>query len=144
MEINNYMNIIDSRDVIADIEELETNIERINDEIEELKLEEDPLNNEKIESIQDEIKDLQEELDILTYLEDQAEPYCSNWPYGEILIKDSYFSEYAEELARDIGSISHDDSWPLNHIDWEEAVEELKSDYTQVDFDGEDYWIRSY
>ena len=122
MEINNYMNIIDSRDVIADIEELETNIERINDEIE----------------------DLQEELDILTYLEDQAEPYCSNWPYGEILIKDSYFSEYAEELARDIGSISHDDSWPLNHIDWEEAVEELKSDYTQVDFDGEDYWIRSY
>lgn len=66
-----------------------------------------------------------------------------DWEYGETLIRDSYFEDYARELAEDIGAISGDEKWPLNHIDWESAADELRQDYFSVDFDGVDYWIRS-
>ena len=143
MEINNCMDTIDSRDIIKRLEELESDVFILDDEIKELNLEEDDSNNEEIKDKQIEIEELQKELDILKYVQEQAEPYCSDWSFGETLIKDSYFPEYAEELARDIGAISYGDSWPLNCIDWEKATEQLKLDYIQVEFDEEYYWIRS-
>ena len=65
------------------------------------------------------------------------------WEHGITLIKDDYFVEYAEQLAEDIGVIDRNASWPLNHINWEFAAEELKYDYSSVEFDGEIYWYRS-
>jgi antirestriction protein len=67
----------------------------------------------------------------------------ADWEYGETLIRDSYFTEYARELAEDIGAVSSDASWPLYCIDWERAARELRMDYTSVDFDGVTYWGRS-
>jgi hypothetical protein len=58
------------------------------------------------------------------------------------LIRDSYFEDYARQLAEDIGAIDSKASWPNNHIDWEDATDALKQDYTEVDFDGVSYWIR--
>jgi len=66
-----------------------------------------------------------------------------DWPHGETLIRDSYFEDYARELAEDTGMIKGDEEWPLRHIDWEAAADELKQDYFSVDFDGVEYWIRS-
>lgn len=66
-----------------------------------------------------------------------------DWKYGETLIRDSHFQDYAEELADDIGALDRDFSWPRNHIDWEAAANELKEDYFSVEFDGETYWIRA-
>jgi len=66
-----------------------------------------------------------------------------DWEHGETLIRDSYFEEYAQELAEDTGMVKGDEGWPLNHIDWEAAADELKNDYFSVDFDGVEYWIRS-
>lgn len=66
----------------------------------------------------------------------------ADWQYGETLIRDSYFAEHAEELADDIGAIDKNASWPLTHIDWEAAAEELKQDYTSIEFDGVTYWAR--
>lgn len=63
--------------------------------------------------------------------------------HGESLIRDSYFEEYAEQLADDIGAIDRNAKWPVNCIDWEKAARELQYDYTEVDFDGEAYWIRA-
>jgi hypothetical protein len=57
-----------------------------------------------------------------------------------VLIRDSYLETYAKELAEGIGAISPDAVWPVNCIDWEKAVEQLKQDYTSVDFEGETYW----
>lgn len=62
------------------------------------------------------------------------------------LITDSYFEEYARELADDC--MSKEDrqrmeKWPFDCIDWKEAADELKMDYTSVSFDGQDWWIRS-
>lgn len=62
---------------------------------------------------------------------------------GATLIRDSYFEFYAQELAEDIGAIDHDATWPNNCIDWEYAARELQYDYSTVDFDGVNYWVRS-
>lgn len=83
-----------------------------------------------------------EELATLEKLAEEASGYAADWDYGETLIRGSYFQEYAQQLAEDIGAIDPDARWPNNCIDWERAASELQSDYTAVDFDGVTYWIR--
>lgn len=78
----------------------------------------------------------------LKELEEQAEGY-SDWQYGAQLIRESYFKDYAQQLAEDIGAVNADATWPNNCIDWDQAARELEVDYTQVDFDGVTYLIRS-
>lgn len=118
-EITNAEDIIDSRDVIERIEELE-------DMAEDGDLDEDGT---------DELKALQA-------LAKEAANYAPDWEHGEALIRESYFVEYAEQLAEDIGAINRDAPWPQSHIDWEAAARELRIDYTDVDFDGVTYLIR--
>ena len=115
-EITNSDDIIDSRDVIARIDELEGMDERDDDEDAELAA----------------LKALAEE--------GEASP---DWTYGETLIRESYFQEYAQQLAEDIGAIDPKATWPMNCIDWEQAAKELRYDYTTIDFDGVEYLIRS-
>lgn len=120
----NKDDIIDSRDIIARIEELESEIESAEEDGEEPDA------------------DSVEELSILQALADEASGYAADWEHGETLIRDDYFEDYARELAEDIGAIDRNANWPLNCIDWEQAARELKHDYTAVDFDGVRYWIR--
>lgn len=116
--ISNADDIIDSRDVIARIEELEA--------IEDL----DPGSEESFE------------LATLKSLAEEASGYAPDWEYGECLIRDSYFKDYARELAEDCGMINRGASWPNDCIDWDRAARELQIDYTAVDFNGVTYWIR--
>ncbi len=134
-EVSNSEDILDSRDVIKRIEELQS--ER--DDLEFMDDEEKPLAERQKEFDESEEG---EELKALLALQDEAEGYASDWRYGETLIRDSYFKEYAEQLAEDIGAINRDASWPNNCIDWERAADELQTDYTSVDFDGVTYWVR--
>lgn len=126
--ISNTDNIIDSRDVIARIEELEA--ELLNEDGEIDTANEDP-----------EYRDSCGELASLQSLASEGEG-SPDWAHGETLIRDSYFRDYAEQLADDIGAIDRNLSWPLNCIDWDQAARELRMDYTAVDFDGVTYWIR--
>lgn len=65
------------------------------------------------------------------------------WDSGATLIRDSYFEEYARQYAEDIFSSElRDSQWPFNHIAWDDAADELRIDYTSVDFAGETYWYR--
>jgi hypothetical protein len=115
-EISNTDDVIDSRDVIARIEELEAQDERDESETDELAA--------------------------LKALADEASGYAADWEHGETLIRDSYFEEYAQELAEDCGMVNANATWPNNCIDWDQAARELQMDYTAVDFDGVTYWIR--
>jgi hypothetical protein len=112
--IDNSADVIDSRDVIDRID----NLDGTEDESE------------------------QEELKALLALQEEAQGYSEDWRYGSPLIRDSYFEAYAEELADDMGAIDRNAGWPLTCIDWEKAADELKQDYTSVEFDGVTYWIR--
>ena len=117
--VENTEDVIDSRDIIGRIEDLEFNLDsEIIDEAEA------------------------EELKCLKELADDGEG-SPDWQYVAVLISDSYFPQYAQELAEDIGAVDADAEWPLRHIDWEAAAEELKADYFSVDFDGVEYWIRA-
>lgn len=83
------------------------------------------------------------EYETLKTLAEECAGYAPDWKYGETLIRDSYFKEYAQQLAEDIGAIDRNAAWPMCCIDWDQAAEELKQDYTSVDYDGVTYWIRS-
>lgn len=117
--ISKYAEIIDSRDIIARIEELK-----------------------KAATGDDWTLEDNDELLALEKVAAQGKNY-GNWEYGETLIADSYFETYAEDLANDIGAIDRDAKWPLSHIDWAAAAEDLKQDYTSIDFDGITFWMRS-
>lgn len=138
MEISNTDNIIDSRDVIERIEELEDEIRSL---IEERGYEEFDVEMELIDESDEEYWDLKEELDILKDLEEQCEQYAPDWEYGEALIHEDYFVDYCEQLLRDIGDLPNDIPWYIE-IDWEATAENLKMDYSVVDFYGETYYIR--
>lgn len=149
--INRFMDLIDSRDVIARIEELESDREYITSQIEELsnstELISDIEMHNKINELKSELQewddsDDSQELKVLQSLAKEGES-SPDWQYGETLIRDSYFVEYAQELAEDIGAIDRDVKWPYTCIDWEWAARELKYDYMLVEFDGIDYWIRA-
>ena len=63
----------------------------------------------------------------------------------DTLVHKDYFREYAEELAMDIGAIDRRqrDQWPYTCIDWEQAADELKQDYSVIDIRGGTYYYRS-
>jgi len=63
--------------------------------------------------------------------------------YGVTLIPESEFEDYARELAEDIGAVDSDYGWPHSCIDWKQAADELRMDYSSVTFDGVDYLYRA-
>jgi antirestriction protein len=114
--IDNTEDVIDSRNVIERLEELEN----------------DPGD-----------EDTAEELAQLRKLHEEGEQtFGREWENGVGLIRDSYFMQYAQEFADDVGAIDKDAIWPVKHIDWEAAASELRQDYSQIDFNGEVYWGR--
>jgi antirestriction protein len=115
-DISNSDDIIDSRDITARIAELTALTEPDEYDAEEL------------------VK--------LKALEEAAKEYTTEWESGEALIRDTYFTDYAQEEAYDLGTVSRNLEWPTAFIDWEAAADNLKIDYAEVDFDGETYWIR--
>lgn len=86
--------------------------------------------------------DKADELAALEALAEQCEHYVDDWEVGETLVRDSYFEQYARDLATDLGAIPDTYSWPVSHIDWAEAARHLQMDYVTVTFDGITYWVR--
>ena len=124
-EITNSDDVIDSRDIEGRIDYLESSRDDFQTKEEW---------NESEEKT---------ELESLISLRDDLEGYCDDWKYGVTLIRDSYFTEYAEELCKDIGELPKELPWYIaNHIDWEGVAEEIKVDYTSAEFDGVTYWAR--
>lgn len=87
------------------------------------------------------------ELAILKALAEEGES-SPDWLYGETLIRESYFTDYTEQLIDDCYELPKEltsGDWPYRHItvDYEAAANELKSDYMELDFDGVTYLIRA-
>jgi hypothetical protein len=119
-EIDNTVDIIDSRDIIERIEELQ-DIERDTDE--------------------------QNELDTLLNLAEQAQ-HSPDWMHGEVLISRSYFVNYITDLIHDCYPMPKEmnsGQWPFRHItiDYEAAAREAEVDYMFVYFDDVEYLIRA-
>lgn len=147
----NMDDLIDSRDVIARIEELQDEraaLVEARDDADKARNADGPdldLFDVYIaarEAVVEWDQENDDELNALKALAEEAEGYAPDWHYGETLIRDSHFRDYAMELAEDIGAIKSDATWPNNCIDWDQAARELQMDYSAVDFDGVTYWIR--
>jgi len=132
--------VIDSREVIARIAELEAIRDGL--ESDRADAESDPeIGGVDPRDFQMDEMDA-DELKALLALRDEAAGYSPDWKYGATLIRDSYFEDYARELAEDTGAINRNADWPLSYIDWPAAADALKQDYTSVEFDGVTYWVR--
>ena len=166
-EISNTDNVLDSRDIIARIEYLESERESLTDAVDTVQETLDDLDAASFEEVsafeeaeqtakdelataQANVKDWDEsdegqELAKLKAFAEEAESSSSDWTYGATLIHEDYFEDYARQLADDLGLYdARKASWPHHStcIDWAKAAEELQQDYTSVDFDGETYWVR--
>lgn len=128
-EISSSDDIIDVRDIIARIEELE-------DEIPE---------DVSVRGDGD-YRQEREELATLTALMDDLkgnggdEQWNGDW-YPVTLIRDSYFVEAMQELVQDIGDLPAEIPSYLE-IDWTATARNLRVDYTSTEFDGVTYWYR--
>src|SRR4051812_28779587 len=135
--------IMDTRDLIAVAEEIREALAALEGE--------GTLDGERDESALEALEsssgrpddDEQEAREILAAIDALADVGISDWQYGEALIRDDYFIEYAQELADDIGAIDANASWPLTYIDWEAAAGALKQDYTEVEYRGTTYYVRA-
>lgn len=148
----------DSRDLIARLEELLNDRSALEDELEDRqKAHEAAVKagdttaalaaGEEVQEAADDINewddDNLDELEVLREANEQGENYVPDWTYGETLIAERYFTEYAMELAHDIGAVQANEQWPHNHIDWESAASELLHDYTEIDIGDRTYLARS-
>lgn len=87
-------------------------------------------------------EDEEEELARLIEFREDCQNYTSEWEYGATMIRESYWITYAQDFAADIGALDHEAGWPSAHIDWEGAARDLAMDYSEVSYDGVDYYIR--
>ena len=165
------MDTIDSRDVIARIDDL-TNEKQsselaVEDALDALKKAEaallacdDPEDSGERQRLAEEVEECEEvkeeaddklkdwieegnqgELEMLEELQGEAEGYASDWHHGVTLVRDSYWTQYCQELLDDCGDVPKDlPSYIV--IDWGRTADNLQADYTSVDFAGVTYWVR--
>lgn len=87
-----------------------------------------------------------EELTTLESLLDDMRGYGGNhqfegdW-YPGSLIRESYFTDYVEEMLKDIGDLPQDLPGYIA-IDWDKTAENVKMDYSEVTYDGVEYLYR--
>jgi chromosome segregation ATPase len=160
--LRNTDDVIDSRDVIERIEELEDErqelvgaIDGAKDDLKDAQDDTSVLQTDAAEesTLFQKIGDAEsalidwdeekgEELTALKNLADEGANESSEWSSGETLIWEDYFAEYAQQLVEDIGDLPSNIPGYIV-IDWEQTAENLKVDYSTVDFDGETYYIRN-
>ena len=119
-EISNTKDVLDVRDIIERFEELE-NIEIKNDD-----------EDQEFQTLQTLLDDLKGN--------GGDEQWRGDW-YPVTLIRDSYFVDYCEELVSDIGDLPREIPAYIS-IDWEETADNLRVDYSFVEYDGVEYLYR--
>jgi len=158
-EIDNTQDILDTRDVIARFEELESRRTDLADAAGEAEAEDCAADcagrivraaectcgkADKFADAESALSDWDEEnAEELKNLRDFIDEGNDEWKHGETLVRESYFKTYAQELAEDIGALEKCDAWPATCIDWEHATRELQFDYSGADFGDVTYYYRS-
>ena len=133
-DISNSEDTLDVRDIIARVEELRDEREAFE--------ESEPSGVQWASVELDEAEELATLEELLSDLCGRGgdEQWEGDW-YPVTLVRDSYFQDYAQELAEDCGFASGN-KWPARCVDWEQAARELQMDYSAVEFDGVTYWYR--
>jgi hypothetical protein len=143
-QITSGEDIINTRDLIARIEDLESTKEALEEDVENATTQDEVL--EATKALHDFAEDEGAELKLLLKLASDCES-LPDYHHGETLIRESYFTDYITQLIDDCYEMPKElatGRWPYNHIEvnYERAAEEAKSDYTCIEFDGVTYYAR--
>lgn len=60
---------------------------------------------------------------------------------ADYLIAEVHFSDYVEEMLKDCGDIPRDLPWYVE-IDWETTAQNVRQDYSELEWDGHTYLYR--
>lgn len=99
---------------------------------------------EEIESWKADWQEELEEIAEIDQVEAKVESYGGDgFEFGTTLISDYDFEEYCEEFVRDCGYLSRDTP-PLigNNIDWSGIADDMRQDYSEVEYQGVTYLFR--
>ena len=103
------------------------------DDFDDILFEEEEIQNWK-EYWSDELEEIAE----IDSIEDEL---GSEFEYGVTLVNEDYWEEYVEDLLIEIGYLPKDlPSWI--EIDWKATAENVKQDYTEVEYQGRTYYGR--
>jgi hypothetical protein len=102
-------------------------------------LEQDTEDEGAAEVLKDWMEENSEEMETLESVIDECSGY-GDFEHGETLIAEHYFTEYAEELCKEIGDMPAEITSYLV-IDWEATAENIKCDYTTVEIEGTTYYL---
>lgn len=132
---------------LDELKDLQEEIDDLEEDDPDAPAERDRLTAEMAEIVAEQDEDDKAELALIEKLLEEMKGYGGNhqWEgdwYPDALIRRTYWVEYAEQLANDIGAVNSDAGWPNNCIDWDKAAEQLEIDYSTVDYDGIEYLYR--
>lgn len=121
--IHNLSDRLNSREIIARIEEMRECIEA------------------------GEVPDAEQEAELaaLVSVAEQGSANAEDWRYGVTLVRENHFVEYIRESFDDMAEPEERvlaSRWPFDCIDWERAANEVMPDYGDVDFAGVTYWVK--
>ena len=139
------MNILDTRDLAEKRDELKQEIldsflESFPHYEEMIELFEDILfEEEEIESWK---QDWQEEINQITCIDEVEDEIGSEFDFGVTLIPEDDFTDYVEDLCKGYGYTS-DDLPSGIEIDWEATAEDVKQDYSELEYEGKTYLYRA-
>lgn len=171
MSMSNFVfgdDIIDSREVVSRLEELQGDRDDLNDSLDVANEEYDKVKRydqdmgeddpdpgglieecyDEVEYIKDSIADLEkDELEPLEAFCSVGEGY-SEWSSGVSLIHEDHFVEYTKQLIDDAYEMPVEldqGGWPWDHIsiDYDAAAEALKQDYGTIEFEEETYYLQA-
>lgn len=146
------MSYLDTRDLEDRRQELEDELETLKSAVTEAEealaeADEDDCDDAEIDlnqahrDLDEWVADNQDELDALNNLRDEFDH--RSWRDGITLIPEDDFEDYARDLAEDIhGDAIRDAQWPFSCIDWGDAADSLRMDYSSVEYEGTTYLYR--
>lgn len=133
--------MLDTRDLLERKEELEQQVVDSYNETfdEDVYYEDIDFESEEVEDWKEEWLDEIIEISNIESLEDEI---GSEFKHGVELINEDEFENYVKELLEDCGYIPRDfPSWI--EIDWDSTANNVRSDYSEVKFDGVTYFYRA-
>lgn len=147
--ISHTDDVIDSRDVIAAIEELESDRATYAADVEKAKEAVEIFNatesHEALAAAEAALAEWDEEntedLQSLKEFAAEGEGYSADWRHGVTCVNEDYWVEYCEELVQDIGDLPRNIPGYLA-IDWQKTAENIKQDYTSIKWEGNTFYVR--
>lgn len=153
MQITFTEDTLDSRDILKRLEELRDERKGLVEMLDELKESiagwessppeerDDPEELDELHvalhSAEEELAiwdmDNEDELKMLESVEDECDACGNTWVHAD------HLTRYAQDSADDMGVKT--DVWPYTCIDWEQAAEELATDFTTVEVNEQTYYI---